>query len=96
MNSTQAYACLNLEPDLRNYEAAGSALQYLLPGRPIALMTNDPRKETFIRAEGVNIVKRLPLIDVCANLECWQRSETGPDQRLESDPPPSGLTTVEV
>ncbi len=63
MSTTQAYACLQLEPDVRNYQAVGYIVEAILGlHRSVSLFTNDPRKERLIRAAGVNVVERKPLI----------------------------------
>lgn len=62
-NLTEAYACLQLEPDVRNYKAVGFIVGKLLDSnRKVSLFTNDPRKERLIREAGVNICERKPLI----------------------------------
>ena len=63
LNTAEAYACLQLEPDIRNYEAVRFVVDSVLgPGRAVVLLTNDPRKERLIREAGVNVIKREPLI----------------------------------
>jgi GTP cyclohydrolase II len=63
MTTTEAYECLRLEPDVRNYEAVGFIVRQLLGSdRSVSLLTNDPRKERLIREAGVNVSERRPLV----------------------------------
>jgi GTP cyclohydrolase II len=62
MDTFQAYQCLNLRVDERSYEAAATALKKLHPDASIALLSNNPDKVESLRENGVNIVRREPLL----------------------------------
>lgn len=62
MDTRQAYECLNMSMDERNYEAAAAALNSLVPDQPILLLSNNPDKIEGLRKHGVNVVRREQLI----------------------------------
>jgi GTP cyclohydrolase II len=62
-DTAQAYQRLGLKPDLRDYEVAASIiLQSAGPDREITLITNNPNKVLALRAHGVNVISRMPLV----------------------------------
>lgn len=63
LDTRRAYECLNLTPDARSYTAAACALKELLgPDRSIRLLSNNCDKENGLRAAGIAVVERMPLI----------------------------------
>lgn len=62
-DTAEAYRLLNLDPDLRNYEAAASiVLEVLGKDREITMITNNPGKVNAFLAHDLRIVNRMPLI----------------------------------
>jgi len=60
-DTVDANRMLGLPDDARSYEAAAEMLEHL-GVRTIALMTNNPSKEGALRALGVDVVCRIPLV----------------------------------
>lgn len=62
-DTAEAYRRLNLDPDLRDYEAASSIVQKVLgKNREIVLITNNPNKVNALRGKGLKILSRMPLV----------------------------------
>ena len=62
-DTAEAYRHLNLDPDLRNYEAACSIVRDILGiDREIVLITNNPNKVVASRNHGLKVVSRMPLV----------------------------------
>lgn len=62
-DTAEAYRLLNLDPDLRNYEAAASiVLEVLGKDREITMITNNPGKMNAFLAHDLRIVNRMPLV----------------------------------
>lgn len=62
-DTAEAYRRLNLDPDLRNYEAAASiVLKIVGKDRKISLITNNPNKVNALLAHDLKIVNRMPLV----------------------------------
>ncbi len=61
-NTQQAYECLNINVDQRNYEAAAAVLKEVVFDKPIILLTNNPGKVEGLERHGIKIKNREPLI----------------------------------
>jgi len=61
-DTVTAFKNLGLPSDLRNYEFAAAVLLQVVGELPIELLTNDPRKVAELRARGLTVVKRRPLV----------------------------------
>ncbi len=62
LDTVAAFAELGLSPDLRDYGVAAAAIVATVGDRPVALLSNNPRKERLLKAGGVNVVARRLLV----------------------------------
>jgi len=61
LDTVEANVYLGFSPDSRRYAAAAQMID-LLGVKSIALMTNNPEKIDGLRAEGIDVAKRIPLV----------------------------------
>jgi len=61
LDTVEANEYLGFPPDARDYKVAARILE-LLRIESVALMTNNPEKMEGLAAEGVNVVRRIPIV----------------------------------
>jgi GTP cyclohydrolase II len=70
LDTLSAFQSLNVNPDMRSYEAAAAVLRSALENsRSIRLLTNNPSKMDGLKGFGLNVVDAEPLV-------CGTESET--------------------
>jgi len=61
LDTVEANQFLNMPVDARDYKVAAKIIQ-LLKIRSVALLTNNPDKMKQLRAEGINVADRIPIV----------------------------------
>ena len=75
-NTYQANAALGLPEDSRDFSDAAVVLRYLLNGRPLRLLSNNPDKRTQLEQHGQAISEVVPLIaGVCEHNLRYMRAK---------------------
>lgn len=79
----QANVSLGLPEDSRDFHDAGIVLRYLLKGRPIRLLSNNPLKAEHLKESGVEIAEKVELVTgVCEHNRRYMRSKREKGHRL--------------
>jgi GTP cyclohydrolase II len=82
----QANVSLGLPEDSRDFGDAAIVLRWLLGGRPIRLLSNNPMKREQLERSGQPVAELVPLVaGVCGHNTRYLRSKRGKGHRLPED-----------